>query len=103
MKKTLSLILGSAILSGGAVYGATLDTADVTTLKGEKSEILKDNIWKDVRLGEAPEWDISVVSSEEMTDAYAELATELNAKTDPNLYTALREKAVALGVSCITK
>lgn len=103
MKKTLSLILGSAILGAGATATLTTDTAQVTELQTEKSAVLKSNVWKDVRLGEIPEWDVSVVSSEEISDAYLQLATELNAKTDPNLYTALREKAVALGVSCITK
>lgn len=102
MKKLLATAIGSALLGAGTVATLTPEE-NVTTLQTEKNTLLQDNIWKDVRLGEAPEWDISVVSSKEMTDAYVAVANELNAKTDPNLYTALREKAVEMGVECITK
>ena len=96
MKKLLSIAVGSALLGGGAVFGA-LGT-DVASDK--KHEILKDNIWKDVRLGEVPEWDISVVSAKEMTTAYAELASELNATQTTDLYANLTQKAEEQGVKC---
>lgn len=95
MNKLIATALGSALLSGGAVFGALGDAPDA-----QKHEILKDNIWKDVRLGEIPEWDVSVVSAKEMTDAYAELAKEMNALETENLYTNLSLKAEEQGVKC---
>lgn len=104
MKNLLSTIIGTAVIASGATYGAiTATTADLSEVKSEKHAILKDNVWKDIRLGEAPEWDISVVSAEEMSSAYVSLANEMNAKETENLYDNLRAKAIEQGIACQTK
>mgnify|MGYP001584234087 CR=1 FL=1 len=105
MKKTLTTIIGTAILSGGATFGTITSlapTSDELVLqeKQKKEAVLKDNIWKSVRLGEIPIWDISVVSQEEMTKAYADLANQKNAIEKENLFDGLRDKATAEGVIC---
>lgn len=99
VNKLLATAVGSALLGAGATATLT-PSVDTTKIQAEKHALIKDNIWKDVRLGEAPEWDISVVSSKEMTSAYAELATEMNAKQSPDLYTNLSRKAEERGLKC---
>ncbi|MEK9207967.1 MAG: hypothetical protein AAB922_05765, partial [Patescibacteria group bacterium] len=87
--KQLATGIASAILAGTGVV-ATINNETVQ-LKEEKSIILQDNIWKSVRIGEIPVWDISVVSQEEMTKAYADLANQKNAKEKANLFDGLRD------------
>ena len=98
MKKTLATILGAVAITGGATYGAV--SSELVDVKNEKHAILQDNIWKSVRLGETPVWDISVVSQAEMVRAYADLANQKNAKEKANLFDGLRDKAVSEGVTC---
>ncbi len=105
MNKTLTAIIGTAVLSSGATFGAitaTSDTTDQLVLqeKQKKVEVLKDNIWKSARLGEIPVWDTSVVTAEEMTKAYADLANKKNATIKANLFDGLRDKAIRENVVC---
>lgn len=108
MKKIIATAVGSALLSGGAILTTenieiTALKAQTSDLKAEKHAVLMDNVWKDVRLGIPPEYNIDVdanISIEEMTEAYSQLANEKNAKTKADLYTALREKAIEQGVEC---
>lgn len=101
MKKIIATALGSALLAGTGVVALTSDSATVAQLKEEKAIILQDNIWKDVRLGEIPEWNPDIVSAEEMTAAYVDLANKQNAKNIPNLYDGLTEKATEQGILCV--
>lgn len=96
--KQLATGIASAILAGTGVV-ATINNETVQ-LKEEKSIILQDNIWKSVRIGEIPVWDVSVVSQGEMVRAYADLANQKNAKEKANLFDGLRDKAVSEGITC---
>ena len=98
MKKTIATLMGAIAITGGATYGAV--SSELVDVKNEKHAILQDNIWKSVRLGETPVWDISVVSQGEMTKAYTDLANQKNAKEKANLFDGLRDKATAEGVIC---
>jgi hypothetical protein len=103
MKKTIAIAISSALLGGGAVFTSNLGATDSVLLTAEKEakhQVVKDNIWKDVRLGETPEWDASVVSATEMSQAYVEVAKEQGATSQPNLYEGLDQKAVEQGVKC---
>lgn len=95
-----SLLLGATgtIITENVELTATKE--ELTTQLDAKHQILKDNVWKDVRLGEIPEWDISIVSAEETTSAYAELANEKDAKVIPNLFEGLTLVAEQEGVKC---
>ena len=98
MKKIIATALGSALLAGTGVI-ATINN-ETAQLKEEKAVILQDNVWKSVRLGEIPVWDISVVSQTEMTKAYVDLAKQKNAIEKANLFDGLRDKATLEGVTC---
>ena len=98
MNKLLATALGSALLAGTGVIATTNN--ETAQLKEEKTIILQDNIWKSVRLGETPVWDISVVSQGEMIRAYADLANQKNAKEKANLFDGLRDKAILENVAC---
>ena len=63
--KLIATALGSALLASGATYGATIQT-----IEPANSLILKENVELHSRLKEPPLWDTSVVSSQEITDAY---------------------------------
>lgn len=101
MKNLIATALGSLLLGAGATATLTTDSVQVVDLKAEKHQILKDNVWKDVRLGETPVWDVSVVSAEEMTSAYIELANEMNAKQKDNLFEGLRDEVIKEGIKCL--
>lgn len=103
--KIIASTIGAALLGGGTV--AITENIELQAVQTElavqkdaKAVILKSNVWKDVRLGEIPEWDISVVSAEEISAAYAELANEKNAKVIPNLFDGLTLVAEQEGVKC---
>ena len=98
MKKIIATALGSALLAGTGVI-ATINN-ETAQLKEEKAVILQDNVWKSVRLGEIPVWDISVVSQGEMIDAYANLAKQKGAVEKANLFDGLRDKAILENVAC---
>lgn len=98
VNKLLATAVGSALLAGTGVI-ATINN-ETAQLKEEKAVILQDNIWKSVRLGETPVWDISVVSQTEMVEAYADLAKQKNALKKANLFDGLRDKAVSEGITC---
>lgn len=104
-KKIIAGILGGATLIGGTYTLTVQDvsqlTAEVAKIKEEKKVILKENIWQSARLNEIPKWDISVVSAEEMSQAYLEKAKELNAKETPNLFENLQVKTIKQGVNCL--
>lgn len=103
-KKIIVAILGGATLVGGTYAVSTEESStlrtEITKIQNEKKVILKDNIWKSARLNEIPEWDISVVSAEEMTQAYIEKAEEENAKETPNLLENLQNKTIEQGINC---
>lgn len=103
--KIIATALGSLVLGAtGTLVTENIELQAVQTelavQKDAKAVLLKSNVWKDVRLGEIPEWDISVVSSQEIGDAYIALANEKGAKVIPNLFEGLTLVAEQEGVKC---
>lgn len=103
---TGTLLLGGA---GGAtassVFGAeTIPVAEANAAQqailDDKQLILEDNIYLRVRLGELPAWDPSIVTAQEMTTAYTDLATKKDALDNENLYDGLRLQAQEAGAIC---
>lgn len=103
-KKIIATILGGATLIGGTYTMTVQEVSNLETeiikIQNEKNIILKNNIWKSARLNEIPEWDISVVSAEEMSQAYIEKAEEEGAKDNPNLFIGLKDKTIERGINC---
>lgn len=103
-KKIIAGILGGATLIGGTYTMTVQDVSNLETeiikIQNEKKVILKDNIWKSARLNEIPEWDISVVSAEEMSQAYTSIVESKNATQTSNLFFNLKEKAIEQGLNC---
>ena len=77
MNKTLTTALGSALLGGGAVFGATIQPADTT-----KPVILSENVELHSRLKEPPTLDTKYVSTKEMSDAYIQVAEKYGVTTE---------------------
>ncbi len=93
-------LIGSSLTFGGAtVFGADTN-AD---LVADKEAILKQYVQAQVRLNEVPTLDLSTASTEEMSKAFGDLATEQDAFTNENLFIALHDKAVAAGTACTDK
>ena len=96
LKQIIAAVFATAAISGGGTYavfgGETMDEA--------KKAILKENIHLAVRLNEIPEWNISLVSAEEMSDAYIEKAKELGEITEANLWEDIRKKVEKRGEVC---
>ena len=99
--KNLATILGTALLTSGATYGATLQTIEpVNPL------ILQDNVESHSRLKEPPVWDTSIVSSQEVTDAYIAVASKYGvtakdiANSGGNLQVAIQVKLQAANLMC---
>lgn len=78
----------------------TLDSTFKTKTKAEKMTQLETKIWQDIKRNEIPELDLNIVSIEEYTQAYANLANEKNATQKDNLFEGLRDKVVEGGIEC---
>ncbi len=103
MKKSLTHI-AALILGGGLMFGGTAlaQSAEVTDAQTDKHEIAKAYLYAQARLNEVPTIDLSYISTEEASAAYAEIAAEKGAldPKQPNLFIALHDKAVEEGKSC---
>ena len=100
--KQLTTIIGSAIIGGSAVLGATFGAVDVKP----DPIILADNIEQHTRLKQLPVWDTSVVTSEEITQAYIDVGkkygvtkADLDA-AESNLQVAIQTKMAAQLLIC---
>ena len=78
----------------------TIDGTFKAKTKAEKNSQLEQKIWQDIKRNETPDWNPSIVTAEEMTKAYADLANQKNAIEKANLFNGLRDKATAEGVIC---
>ena len=69
-----------------------IDSSFKPKTKADKLDTLEKKIWRDIQRNEIPEWNPNLVTSEEMTEAYASLANKKDAKGKNNLFVGLREK-----------
>lgn len=103
-KTSATAVIALAIGAGGATaaQGTELTVQKQITEQAttQKHEVLKQYIYAQARLHETPELVLSAVSSEEMTKAYIEIATEKGATNKNNLFEGLSDKAKQDGVSC---
>ena len=99
-KTITSAVIGAVLASGGTLAIVGNDTQLLQKEREAKHLILKDNIWKDARLGEIPKWDSSIVTVGEITQAYVDKANEEGANATPNLFENLKAKALEQGLAC---
>lgn len=87
------------VLSGTQLFGG-----DPLTPEEVNGAILKQYVEAQVRLGEEPALDLSVVSVEQLSAAYADLANEKDVAIplgeESKLFVALHDKAVEEGLAC---
>lgn len=105
-KQGIALALGAALAAGGT-FTLTQEEVksaheEILTLKDQKHEVLKQYVWAQARIGEVPTLDLTYVSTEEYTAAFAELATEKDAFKQDDLFKGLEDKASDEGLKCFT-
>lgn len=99
VNKHIITAVGSALLAGGAVYGAVQAPAPDPI-------ILADNVEQHSRLKQPPIWNTSIVSSIEMTKAYTDVAKKYNVSTQDitnaggNIQLAIQKKMATMLLLC---
>ena len=102
MKK---ILISLTFLTVGVLLGATGVTLAADTIKSVPT-ILKQNVELHSRLNEPVVWDTSVVTAEEISQAYVDEANALGVTSDDifkesgNIQTAIQVKLSALGLMC---
>ncbi len=103
MNDTLKVI-GGVVAGAALTFGAGAISTDqqLTNAQVDKQAILKQYVDAEIRLNEVPTLDLSVASPDEYATAYGQLATEKGTldPQEPDLFTALHDKAIADGVAC---
>lgn len=99
-KTTIGLIIGAITLTGVAVQDAsTFSDSEISNVKGHAKQQLnvnEDYILTEVLKGRVPQFDIDNISTEQISQAYVEVARKLG---DPlegperNLYNRIRTEA----------
>ncbi len=98
LKVLAGTLIGSTLTFGGSkVFGGETDTA---AIQSQKDALAKQYVYAQVRLNEIPTLDLSIISVDEMTKAYSDLANEKGALAKDNLFDGLHDKAVQDGVAC---
>lgn len=103
MKKTFAVAIGSVLLGAGGALSVQTDTTEVIA---DKNIVLTQNVELHSRLGEPPVWNASVISSEEMTNAYTKVAEKYNVTVEDirvaggNIQLAIQEKLRARSLMC---
>lgn len=101
----VGMLLGAALTAGGSllVDQSQLQAANIELQQTQvsKQEVLKQYVYAQVRLGEIPTLDLTFVTPEEYTQAYADLVNEKNTpKNDPDLFKDLKTQAIQEGIAC---
>ncbi len=99
LKIIAALFAGSAITYGGTAIVSN-QTVEVAT--ASKQAVLEQYVDAEVRLNEVPTLDLATASTEEMSAAYASLATKQNVldPKQPNVFISLHDEAVKTGTAC---
>ena len=100
MKKLIATALGGALLGGAGTLA--IDASEAEKNVFIKEALLSENVELHTRLNEPPTWDASLVSAEEMSEAYADVAEKYEVtvsdldKAEGNVQAAIQSKIPGL-------
>ena len=105
--KTIPVAIIATLLGAGGMFLFTNQPQNFGAIQTDtKSKLLSDNVEQHTRLKEPPVWDTSIVTSEEMSQAYINTAAKYEVTTQDikdaggNIQTAIQEKMALKSKLC---